>query len=100
MELHSQARGDRLVRPLHGAHIPDRGVVDRITRLLLRDVEGVSLTQERGVKALAHWIVVTAYAIHHGYDRGPRGGRFVVRDSWRGVEIRRVGAAFQSGDQL
>ena len=40
MELHSQARGDRRVRPLDGAHIPDRGVVDRITGLLLRTLKG------------------------------------------------------------
>src|SRR5271169_3804921 len=98
MELNSKARGDRRICPLDGAHIPDRGVVDRITGLFLRNVEGISLTQERGLQTLPHRIAVAADAIHDWNDSGPGGRWLVVGDSRRGVQIGREGAAFESGD--
>ena len=46
VQLNPQPCGDGRIGPLYWAYIPDRSVMHGITRLLLRDVEGISLAEK------------------------------------------------------
>lgn len=71
MELHTQTVRDCGGYPHDRCYIPDRRVVNRVARLLLRHVERITLTEQRRLQSLALWIGVAADPIHNRGDGSP-----------------------------